>query len=135
MTYDKMQSTGAIKRVTEPYLFDSISFTEAEARAIEELAPYISGEFTVKTCKRTNIAEIFFDEASDKFYLAKVRFITLDEKMGTERGKTAQILVQARNFEGAVDHFKAGMKGTMADWELVSISETPIIEVYPLELS
>jgi len=35
------------KSVTEPYLVDALSFTEAEARIIEEMRPFISGEFSV----------------------------------------------------------------------------------------
>ncbi|MDE5886463.1 MAG: DUF4494 domain-containing protein [Muribaculaceae bacterium] len=134
VTYDKMTENGLVKKVTEPYLFDALSFTEAESRAIEELTPFISGEFTVKACKRTPIAEIFNIDA-ERYYLAKVAFITLDEKSGTEKRSISQILVGASDFKEAYDNFLDGMKGTTADFELVNLSETLIMDVYPTKLS
>ena len=78
--YDKLQENGSIKKVSEPYLVDALSFTEAEARIIEEQTPYISGDFSVSAVKRTKIAEIFWNEEGDKWYLVKCAFITIDEK-------------------------------------------------------
>ena len=78
VSYDKIQENGTVKKVTEKNLFDALSFTEAESRTIEELTPYISGEFTVKVCKRTKIAEVFFNENADKFYLVNVAFVNYD---------------------------------------------------------
>lgn len=128
--YDKMQENGAIKKVNEPYLVDALSFTEAEARIIEEQTPFISGEFSVSAVKRTKISEIFYDEAGDRWYLVKVAFITIDEKTAVEKKTTTLILVQASDFKTAYDNFMEGMKGTMADFEIQSITETPIMDVY-----
>lgn len=132
--YDKIQENGAVKKVTEKNLFDSLSFTDCEARTIEELTPYISGEFTVKAVRKTKIAEIFFNENADRFWLVCVAFITLDEKSGVEKETVTQILVQANDFDSAVDAFKEGMKGTMADWSIKSVAETPYMGVYPAKL-
>ena len=57
--YEKVMENGMNKKVTEPYLVDALSFTEAEARIIEEITPYISGEFTVSDIKRANYSELF----------------------------------------------------------------------------
>ena len=132
--YDKLQENGAVKKVTEPYLVDALSFTEAEARIIDEQTPYISGEFSVSAVKRTKIAEIFWNEEGDKWYLVKVAFITIDERSGVEKRATSQILVQAKDFKNAFDSFLEGMKGTMADFEIVGINETPLIDVYKVKL-
>ena len=132
--YDKLQENGAVKKVTEPYLVDALSFTEAEARIIDEQTPYISGEFSVSAVKRTKIAEIFWNEEGDKWYLVKVAFITIDERSGVEKRSTSQILVQAKDFRNALDTFLEGMKGTMADFEIVGINETPLIDVYKVKL-
>ena len=123
-----------MKKVTEPYLVDALSFTEAEARIIDEQTPYISGEFSVSAVKRTKIAEIFWNEEGDKWYLVKVAFITIDERSGVEKRSTSQILVQAKDFKNALDTFLEGMKGTMADFEIVGINETPLIDVYKVKL-
>ena len=132
--YDKAQENGAIKKVTEPYLVDALSFTEAEARIIEEQTPFISGEVNVTAVKRTKIAEIFWDDSADKWYLVKVAFITIDEKTAVEKKSTSLILVAASDFKGAYDNFMEGMKGTMADFEIVSITETPLMDVYKVKV-
>lgn len=132
--YDKLQENGAAKKVNEPYLVDALSFTEAEARITEEQRPFISGEFQVSAIKPTKIAEIFWDETGDRWYLVKVAFITIDEKTAAEKRSNSLILVQAANFKHALERFEEGMKGTMADYEIVSINETPIMDVYKMKV-
>ncbi|WP_303034988.1 DUF4494 domain-containing protein [uncultured Duncaniella sp.] len=133
--YDKMQENGMVKKVNEPYLVDALTFTEAEARIIEEMKPFISGEYSISSEKKTRISEIFFNEGADRYYLVKVNFITLDENSGVEKKTVSQILVQASDFEDAVEKFKEGMKGTMADYEIGSISETMIMDVFGANLN
>ena len=132
--YDKTQENGAIKKVTEPYLVDALSFTEAEARIIEELTPYISGDFSVAAVKRTRISEIFWDETGDKWFLAKLAFITVDPKSGVEKKAVTQILVQAKDFKTALANILEGMKGTASDYEIVSINETLLMDVFKVKL-
>lgn len=132
--YDKVQENGAVKKVSEPYLVDALSFTEAEARIIEEQTPFISGDFSVSAVKRTKISEIFWNEGGDRWYLVKVAFITIDERSGVEKRTSKLILVQASTFKEALDNFIEGMKGTMADYEVVSITETPLMDVYKVKV-
>lgn len=132
--YDKTQENGSIKKVNEPYLVDALSFTEAESRITEEQRPFISGEFTVSAIKPTKIAEIFFDDVSDRWYLVKVAFITIDEKTAAEKRSVSQILVQAAGFKHALERFEEGMKVTMADYEVVQLSETPLMDVYRMKV-
>lgn len=132
--YDKAMENGAVKKVTEPYLVDALSFTEAEARITEEMTPYISGDFSVSAVKRTKIAEIFFFDSGDRWYMVKVGFITIDEKTAVEKRSASLILVQASNFKEAYDNFVEGMKGTMADYEIMQISETPLMDVYKMKV-
>lgn len=128
--FEKTLENGTQKKVTEVYLVDAMSFTEAENRIIEEMTPYISGEFEVTAVKKDRISELFIDPNGDKWYRAKVMFITLDEKSGTEKRAASIMLVQAKDFETAVMNLKDGMKGTMSDWEINTISETVIMDVY-----
>lgn len=133
--YDKMMENGLVKKVNEPYLVDALSFTEAEARIIDEQRPFISGEFTVSAVKRTKISEIFRDDTADKWYLVKVAFITIDEKTAAEKRSVSTILTAGSDFKGAYDNFMNGMKGTLADFDIVSIAETPIMDVYDARLA
>ncbi len=128
--YDKMMENGMQKKVSEPYLVDALSFTEAEARIIKEITPYISGEFEVANIKKANYSEIFFDETADKWFKCKLNFITLDEKSGMEKRTASYMLVQASDFSQALARLIDGMKGTLADYEVASIAETALIEVY-----
>lgn len=132
--YDKMMENGIVKKVNEPYLVDALSFTEAEARIIKEQTPFISGDFSVSAVKRTKISEIFRDDRADKWYLVKVAFITIDEKTGAEKRSVSQMLVAGCEFKDAFDNFMEGMKGTLGDFEIVSIAETPLMDVYAAEL-
>lgn len=132
--YDKMQDNGSVKKVNEPYLVDALSFTEAEARIIEAISPYISGEFTVSAVKKTKISEIFWNESGDRYYMVKVMFITIDEKTAVEKKSASYILVQASDFSSALEVFMQGMKGTMSDFEIASIAETPLQDVFPIDL-
>ena len=132
--YEKLQENGAVKKVNEPYLVDALTFTEAESRIIDEITPCISGDFSISAVKKTKIAEIFFDETGDRYYMVKVNFVSLDEKSGSEKKIANFILVQASDFEDALKNFKKGMEGTMSDYEIVSITETMIMDVFPLEL-
>lgn len=132
--YDKMQENGMVKKVNEPYLVDALTFTEAEARIIEEMKPFISGEYSISAEKKTKISEIFFNEGGDRYYLVKVNFITLDENSGVEKKTVSQILVQASDFDSALANFKEGMKGSMADYEIGSITETMLMDVFPADL-
>lgn len=129
--YEKMMENGILKMVTEPYLVDALSFTEAEARIIKEITPYISGEFTVSDIKRAKYTELFEDATGDKWYRCKVFFITLDEKSGAEKRSACAMLVQAVDLATALQNLIEGMKGTMADYQIASITETAIMDVYP----
>ena len=129
-----MLETGMQKAVNEPYLVDALSFTEAESRITEEMAPFISGEFTVSAVKREKLSEVFYDETGDKWYKVKYNIITVDEKTAVEKKTSVTTLVQAANFQAALDNFMEGMKGTMADFEIASITETPLMDVFPVKL-
>lgn len=133
--YDKMMDNGTVKKITEQYLADALSCTEAEARVTEEIQPFISGDFRISSVVTTKISEIFWDESGDRFYKVKVNFITIDEKTASEKRTATYILVQASGFKEAYDNFIDGMKGTMADFEIEAITETKLVDVFKANLS
>jgi len=131
VSYDKAVEGGMQKKVTEPYLVDALSFTEAEARITEEIRPYISGEYTIADIKRAHLSELFYHPSGDRYYKVKVQFITLDEKSGVEKKKAAQMLAQASSVREAIEVVEEGMKGTMADYVIASVVETALMNVFP----
>ncbi|MDR1370921.1 MAG: DUF4494 domain-containing protein [Dysgonamonadaceae bacterium] len=135
VSYEKIMENGVRKKVTEPYLVDALSHAEAEARIIEEMKPYISGEFTVSTVRRAKYTEIFFCETGDKYYKVKVAFITIDEKSGAEKKIKANMLAQASDLKESIVVLEEGMKGTIADYEFVGVNETMLMDVFPFSAS
>lgn len=130
--YEKVTEEGKVKKVNELYLVDALSATECEARLIEEMTPFITGEFAVKSVKESNYSELFLseEEAADRYFKCKLIFITLDEKSGKESKTSTLILVQAADLRDAVKKLDGGMKGTMVDYQICSVAETAIMDVY-----
>ncbi|MDR2804678.1 MAG: DUF4494 domain-containing protein [Dysgonamonadaceae bacterium] len=133
VSYEKMMENGVQKRVSEPYLVDALSFTEAEARIIEEIKHYVSGEFIVANIKRARIAELFLNEKGDRYYRVKVYLITLDEKSGAEKKTAIQMIAQASDIKEAIAVVEEGMKGSMVDYAIASVIETLIMDVFPFQ--
>lgn len=133
--YDKTMEDGLLKKVTETYLVDALTFTEAERRFLEEIEPYLSGEYEVAGIKKAKLAELFEsnDGNDDRWYRAKVAFITLDEKTGAEKRSSQTMLVQAQDLKTAVQHLENGLRGTMGDYEMTSMTETPILDIFHYE--
>ena len=130
--YDKMQENGAVKKVTEPYLVDALSFTEAESSIIEEMSSYIMGEFKVTGIAQAAYGEIFFSDAEtdDRFFKTKLQFITLDEKTQKEKRSNVNYLVQAHTLQQAVEHIQEVMGTTMIDYAIAAVQETSIMDVF-----
>ena len=134
VTYDKMMENGLQKRVSEPYLVDALSFTEAEARIIEEVTPFISGDFSVEAVGKARISEIFFNEEGDRFFKFKVNYITLNEKTGAEKKTSVKMIAQACTLKEAISVLEEGMKNTMADYSIAEVKETMLMDVFPFEV-
>lgn len=130
--YEKTMENGQNKKVNEPYPADALSFTEAEARIINEITPFISGDFKVKAVKEANFSEIFFsnEESADTYFKARLAYVTLDERSGAEKKTYTNVLVKAADLRDAVKKLDEGMKGTLAEYEIISIAETKIMDVY-----
>lgn len=130
--YEKMMEDGIQKKVTETYVVDALSFSEAEERIIEEMSSYISGEFNVTDIKKAPYGEIFFSdlEMADRWYKAKLLFITIDEKTEKEKESAVNYLVQAGSFNGAVKSIDEFMGKTMIDYTVSNVAETKIMDVF-----
>ena len=130
--YQKILGNGKEKKVTEQYVVEALSFTEAETRIIEEMTHYISGEFDVVSEKIAPYNEIFLSDNStdDKWFVSKVGFITLDEKTAKEKKQTFRYLVQARTSELAMDHTKEMFSHGMSDYSIDSVQDTPTLDVF-----
>lgn len=129
--YRKTQETGEQKVTTEAYLLDAISYTEAESRINEEMAAYTSEEFFITNIKVANFSEVHPYENSDRWFRSKVALIAYDEESGKERKTNMYMLVQANDVKEAYDNTITAMKGTMGDYTIPAIAESPIMDVFP----
>lgn len=111
---------------------DALSFSEAEQRIIEEMSAYISGEFEITDVKKATYKEVFFSdcETEDRYYKAKLQFITIDEKTEKEKRSNVTYLVQAATLDGSVKNINEVMDSTMIDYEKSNIAETKIMDVF-----
>jgi hypothetical protein len=123
---------GRNKKVTEQYVVEALSFSEAEKRITEEMSHYVSGEFGVKAIKLAAYSETFFSDidTDDKWFKAKLAFITLDEKTDKEKRTPVTYLVQAASLDKARAYVKEVMEKTLIDYDVISISETHFIDVF-----
>ena len=130
--YEKTMDDGLQKKVTESYVVDALSFTEAEKRILEEMSSYISGVFEVSDIKRATYKEIFFSDAAsdDRWYKTKLQFITIDEKTEKEKRSNVNFLVQAATLNGAVQNIVEVMSSSMIDYVIASVAESTITDVY-----
>jgi len=129
--YEKVQEDGKEKKVTESYLVDALSFTECEKRIIEEIKLFISGEFEVYSIARTKYEDIIEIETDSNisWYKTKLVFTSMDDN-GKEKQEIHYMLVEGTNIDNAKDNLDEFMKTTMADFKVVTISETPIMDIY-----
>lgn len=129
--YRKTTETGVQKVVTEPYLVDAISFTEAESRINEKMGEYISEEFKATNIKTSNYSEVHAFENAYKWFKSKVTLIAYDEETGKERKVNLYLLVQANDAKEAYDNSCQILQNTMGEYSIPSVSETKIIDVFP----
>ena len=130
--YQKTLEDGKEKKVTEQYVVEALSFTEAEARITEEMTTYISGDFDIVSEKIAPYNEIFLSDNStdDKWFLSKVAFITIDEKTAKEKKQTFRYLVQAATSEHALDYTKTMLNQCLSDYSIDSVQDTPTLDVF-----
>lgn len=128
--YIRMDETGRERKVSETYMLDAVSFTEAEGRIYKELLTMVSSEFLITKIAKTNICEIIPDDNGNRWYKAKVGFITVDEESGKEKRVVQNVLVFSISTENASKQIVEAMKGMMTDFEIIGINESTILGVF-----
>ena len=136
VSYERQADSMGMKKVSESYLVDALSFTEAEKRIIKEIRPFVSvGELEVVNIRRARIAELFLNAEAedDRYFRAKVNFITVDEKSGSEKKTSATMIVKSDSLPNAVTELKAQLDSQMASYEIAAVTDTQILDVFQYE--
>lgn len=129
--FRKTDETGSQKVVTEAYLVDAISYTEAESIINERMKEYISEEFKVTNIRVTNFSEVHVFENADYWFKSKITLLAYDEETGKERKSNMYFLVKANDAKEAYENTIVTMKNTMGEYSVPAVSETKIIEYFP----
>lgn len=130
VSYDKTADNGMLAKVKESYLIEGVSYTDAEARTVEKLKPFITGEMEIESIVKRKFSEVVLDGAGDKYYKAKINMVTLDEKSGSEKKQAVVLLIEANDFDTAYKRVSEAIKECVSDCEVVMIQETAIIDVF-----
>jgi hypothetical protein len=125
------EKSGLEKKVTEPYLLDAVSFTEAESRIHKELEQMIRGDFQVTNIRKANYTDIFPFDNADRWYKCKVNYVSVDEEAGKEKKISSQMLVMGSDLKEAYDNLMTSLSGMTIDFDVVGINESPLMDVFP----
>ena len=131
LKYTKQLDNGTLKRVTEPYLIAAMTFTDAEARIYEELGNAIRGEFMVAGIARTEIHNIFPIDGSNVWYKCKVSYESADDEGGKNKTVNQYFLTEGSSVQEACENLNSNLSDLMADYKVLSVAESPIIEIFP----
>ena len=129
--YRKTNETGESKNVTETYLLDAVSYTEAEKRITEEMSAYTSEEFRITNIKVANFSEVHPFENSDRWFKSKISLISYDDESGKERKSNIYMLIQANDVKEAFENTEQALQETMGEFSIPAITESPILDVFP----
>lgn len=127
--YEKTMENGMQKKVTEQYIINALTFTEAEAHIINEMSAFISGEFDVVTMKITKYSEMIGNDG-DRYYKAKVNTIQIDDRTEKEKKTPTFFLVRAKSIEDARKAVLDHLSTSMLDFEIEALQETKIVDVF-----
>jgi hypothetical protein len=128
--YTKENDQGHTKIVTEKYVCDALSFTEAEAKIYDEIGQRVMGEFQVTAITKTQITEIFEYDDADQFYQAKVCYSAVDIDSGKEKKITNVMLVTAHSVDEAHNRVKESLNNMLVTFTVPEVKESPILEVF-----
>ena len=108
-----------------------MSFSDCESRVYEELGTIIRGEFNVVSIARQDIHDIFHYEDCDVWYKGVISFVGTSEEGEKAKKVKQNLLVSATSVKDADAKLKESLSGMMVDYEIESITVTPIEEIFP----
>lgn len=131
--YAKENEQGLLKNISEQYLVDAVSFTEAESILYDRLASQIRGDFQVTGISKSNIVDVFFYEDADIWYKCKISYMVADGDSGKEKKVTQYMIVTASDSKEAFDRIQESLSNMLVSFRIPDIVESPIVEVFPFE--
>jgi hypothetical protein len=128
--YQKQEESGKVSNITEHYLVDAMSFTEAEARLYFELGSTIR-DFRLTSISKFNLQDLFHYDDQDTWFKTKVVYVSVDEKSGKEKKVSNIILVSAADVKQAYDRITESLSTMLVPFEITDVNKTSITEILP----
>ena len=136
--YQKQDEKGKATNVSEQYLVDALSFTEAEARIYEKLGSVISDEFFINNISKSNLTDVFYYEDADVWYKCKMTYALEVEGSGRQPGGKEKkvvnyVLLTAANAKQAYERVYESLNNMLVEFQVPDVVESPIVEVFPAD--
>ncbi len=136
--HQKQDEKGRATNVSEQYLVDALSFTEAEARIYEKLGSVISGEFFINNISKSNLTDVFYYEDADVWYKCKMTYALEVEGSGRQPGGKEKkvvnyVLLTAANAKQAYERVYESLNNMLVEFQVPDVVESPIVEVFPAD--
>jgi hypothetical protein len=133
--YTKRLDSGKEQTVTENFLLDAVSFTDAETRIIRQMQQMVKGEFTVTDIKKSKIGEVFPYDSGEWWFKATLSLVTIDESAGKEKKLRTMYLIMADDIKQALDRLDESLSYLVIPYVVTSLAVSNIADVFPYEPS
>lgn len=134
--YVKISESGNESTVTENFLLDAVSYTDAETRIIRQMQQMVKGgEFTIVDIKKSRIAEVFPYETGEWWFKATINLVTIDEEAGKEKKLRTYYLVMADDIQQSLDRLDESLSFMVIPYVISSMAVSTIVDVFPYEPS
>lgn len=131
--YAKENEEGLLKNISEQFLVDAVSFTEAEAIIFDRLGSQIRGDFQVTSLSKSNIVDVFFYDDADVWFKCKVSYLITDADSGKEKKVNQFMLVTGFDVKSAYDRIQESLSSMLVSFRIPDVVESPIMDVFPYE--
>ena len=134
--YNKVSESGREQMVTENFLLDAVSFTDAETRMIRQLQQMVkAGEFAVTDIKKSRIAEVFPYDTGEWWFKATINLVTVDEEAGKEKKMRTYYLIMADDIKEALERLEESLSYLVIPYVISAMAVSTIVDVFPYEPS
>lgn len=133
--YVKVTESGREQTITENFLLDAVSFTDAETRIIRQLEQIAKGEFSVTDIKKSRIGEVFSYETGEWWFKATINLVTVDEEAGKEKKMRTYYLVMADDIKQALERLDESLSYLVIPYVVSAMAVSTIVDVFPYDPS
>ncbi len=133
--YAKVTESGKEQTVTENFLLNAVSFTDAETRMIRQMQQMTKGDFSVTDIKKSRIGEVFPYDTGEWWFKATINLVTVDEEAGKEKKMRTYYLIMADDIKEALERLDESLSYLVIPYVVSAMAVSTIVDVFPYEPS